>query len=40
MSNWEDECEFVGSEVCEERMDEDGLDLQEEERKYFEEDDR
>ena len=35
MSLYEDEYAFVGSEVCEERLDEMGLDMAIEEKKYF-----
>lgn len=37
MSIYEDECENVGSEICEERMDDLGLNIEEEERKHFRE---
>ncbi len=40
MSEWSEKCEFTGPEVCEENLDEKGLDLQEEERKHFGENDR
>jgi len=37
MNEYRKECEFVGSEICEEIMDEKGLNLSEEERKHFNE---
>jgi|APSaa5957512576_1039674.scaffolds.fasta_scaffold56775_3 hypothetical protein len=39
MSEFDDECGFVGPEVCEERMDEQGRNMNEEERKHFQETD-
>jgi len=40
MDEYKKECEFVSSEECEERMDEKGLDLAEEEKKHFDEEER
>ena len=39
MSDFDEECGFVGPEECEERMDEQGRDMAEEERKHFKESD-
>ena len=35
MSEYEDECAFVGSEFCEEELDAKGLDMAEEEARFF-----